>query len=170
MSRKTVLVSGAGIAGTTIAYWLRHYGFTPVLVERAPEFRQGGYIIDFWGVGFDVAERMGLIPEVREAGYRIDRIEFVAPDGSPRSAVTGNMFARSLGDRFLSIQRADLANAIYRTIEDDVEVIYGDSVTDIRENLQCAEVTFEHSRPRSFDLVIGADGLHSAVRSALFGP
>jgi 2-polyprenyl-6-methoxyphenol hydroxylase-like FAD-dependent oxidoreductase len=77
MPRATILVSGAGIAGPTIAYWLLRRGFTPILIERAPSFREGGYMIDFWAVGFDVAERMGLIPALRNAGYSINRVAFV---------------------------------------------------------------------------------------------
>lgn len=65
-----VLISGAGIAGPTLAYWLAHYGTEPTLLERAPQLRRGGYIIDFWGAGFDVAERMGLLGEIASRGYR----------------------------------------------------------------------------------------------------
>jgi 2-polyprenyl-6-methoxyphenol hydroxylase-like FAD-dependent oxidoreductase len=170
MSRQTILVSGAGIAGPTVAYWLVRRGFAPVLIERAPRFREGGYIIDFWDVGFDVAERMGVIPALHKAGYNIDRIEFVTKDGAQRSTFGGDSLRRALGDRFLSIQRGDLANAIYRTIENDVETIFGDSIVGIAEDRDRVDVTFERGRPCSFDLVIGADGLHSAVRTVLFGP
>ena len=113
---------------------------------------------------------MGLIAALRSAGYIMDRIEFVAENGSPRSALGGDTFRRTLGDRFLSIPRGDLANAIYRTIEHDVETIFGDSIVGIGHDADRAEVTFERGRSRSFDLVIGADGLHSAVRTAMFGP
>ena len=65
-----VLISGAGIAGPTLAYWLAHYGFEPTIVEKAPTLRTGGYIIDFWGAGFDVADRMGLLPEVYQQGIQ----------------------------------------------------------------------------------------------------
>lgn len=169
MSRATILVSGVGIAGPTIAYWLLRRGFTPILIERAPRFREGGYIIDFWAVGFDVAERMGLIPTLREAGYVINRLAFVAEDGRQRSVLEENVLKRALGERFLSIQRGDLAKAIYRSIEHDVEAIFGDSIVAIREVAERVEVTFERGPPRAFDLVIGADGLRSAVRNALFG-
>jgi 2-polyprenyl-6-methoxyphenol hydroxylase-like FAD-dependent oxidoreductase len=73
--KKSVLISGAGIAGPAFAYWLHHWGFEPVLIERAPQFREGGYMIDFWGVGYDVAERMNLIPRLRDVGYLIDRVK-----------------------------------------------------------------------------------------------
>ena len=65
-----VLISGAGIAGSTLAYWLARYGFEPTIVERAPKLRTGGYIIDFWGAGFDIAERMDLLPEISRKGYK----------------------------------------------------------------------------------------------------
>ncbi|HEU0207993.1 MAG TPA: hypothetical protein VFQ78_03355, partial [Candidatus Udaeobacter sp.] len=72
----SVLISGAGIAGPTLAYWLLRAGFAPTMIERAPRFREGGYMIDFWGEGFDVAENMGLLPRLNEVGYRFNRIKF----------------------------------------------------------------------------------------------
>ena len=71
MKNGRILISGAGIAGPTLAYWLNRYGFEPTLVERAPALRHGGYIIDFWGLGFDIAEKMGILPALRQNGYRI---------------------------------------------------------------------------------------------------
>ncbi len=169
MSRPTILISGAGIAGSTLAYWLLRRGFTPVLIERAPRFRDGGYMIDFWGMGFDVAERMGLIPALRGAGYRIDRVEFVAGDGRLRSATGGNAFQRTLGDRFLSIPRGDLARVIYRAIGTGVETIFGECVAAMEQRTDGVEVSFAGGGSRVFDLVVGADGLQSGVRAALFG-
>ncbi len=170
MSRPTILISGAGIAGTTLAYWLLKRGFTPVLIERAPRFRAGGYMIDFWGMGFDVAERMGLIPALRNAGYRIDRVEFVAGDGRLRSTIGGNAFQRTLGDRFFSLPRGDLAEAIYRALGTGVETIFGDSVAAMEQGADGVEVSLARGGLRTFDLVVGADGLQSGVRAALFGP
>ena len=116
-------------------------------------------------MGFDVAERMGLIPVLRTAGYIIDRIEFVTQNSTRRSYLGANVFKERLAS-FLSIQRGDLADAIYRTIENGVETIFGDSIVEIRQSGDAVEVTFERGRPRTFDLVIGADGLNSAVRIA----
>jgi len=170
MPRQTILISGAGIAGPTLAHFLLKRGFTPVLIDRAPGFRDGGYIIDFWGLGFDVAERMGILPELRSNGYLMNRVEFVTASGKRRSALGGGLFERSLHGRFLSIPRGGLARAVYRTIENDVETIFGDSIAGIVQHPDRVGVTFEHGPPRAFDLVIGADGLHSVVRSILFGP
>jgi 2-polyprenyl-6-methoxyphenol hydroxylase-like FAD-dependent oxidoreductase len=166
---RTVLISGIGIAGPTLAFWLRKRGFEPVLVERAPGLRTGGYIIDVWGVGFDVADRMGLLPRLFQAGYHNDRVAFVRADGRVRSAFGGTALRRALGERYLSIQRGDLAREIFRTIESGVETIFGDSIAAMRELPDGIEVGFESGRPRRFDLVVGADGLHSAVRRTLFG-
>jgi 2-polyprenyl-6-methoxyphenol hydroxylase-like FAD-dependent oxidoreductase len=165
---KSILISGAGIAGPTLAYWLLRRGFEPVLLERAPRFREGGYVIDFWGIGYDVAERMGLIPRLREAGYVNDRISFVGRNGGLRSSFGGAALRRALGDRFLTIQRGDLAHAIYGTIEHRVETLFRDSVKTIEQTSDRADVCLEHGGWRSFDLVVGADGLHLAVRAALF--
>ena len=71
MAAKSVLIAGAGIAGPTLAYWLRERGYAPTLVERAPQLRSGGYIIDFWGLGYDIAERMGLLPAIKREGYLV---------------------------------------------------------------------------------------------------
>jgi 2-polyprenyl-6-methoxyphenol hydroxylase-like FAD-dependent oxidoreductase len=169
MNAKSVLIVGAGIAGPTLAYWLRQRGFEPVLVERAPSFREGGYMIDFWGVGFDVAEQMKLIPRIRGVGYVIDQIRFVNENGAATSEMGGDLFRRALGDRFISLPRGDLAKAIFDTMAGEIEIIFNDSVTSIREDSGGVEVSFERAAPRRFDLVAGCDGLHSIVRQTVFG-
>ena len=79
-----VAISGAGIAGGTLAYWLKRAGHEPLLIEKAPALRTGGYVMDFWGVGYTIAERMGILPAVREAGYDVQEIRFVDDDGDKR--------------------------------------------------------------------------------------
>ncbi|MGH8163377.1 MAG: FAD-binding domain [Rhodanobacteraceae bacterium] len=169
MKRLTILISGAGIAGSTLAHWLLERGHEPVIVERAPQFRTGGYMIDFWGLGWDVAERMGLIPRLREVGYRMERIQFVDARDRVRSEFGGEIFFAALHDRAMSLPRADLAKTIYDLIAEKVEVIYGDSITAIDERADGVEVTFEHAPARKFDFVAGCDGLHSTVRQLVFG-
>ena len=116
----TVLISGLGIAGPTLAYWLLRSGFQPTLVERAPRLREGGYMIDFWGVGFDVAERMGLIPQLRRDSYDIQEVRFVNSSGRKVGGFDARVFRRALGDRYLSIMRADLSAGIYRSLDGEV--------------------------------------------------
>lgn len=170
MKRKSVLISGAGIVGPALAYWLWHRGFEPVLIERAAQFREGGYMIDFWGVGFDVAGRMNLIPRLRDVGYVIDRVKFVNERGRTRSAFDAEIVRCPLGNRFFSLPRSDLAKAIFDTVANKIETIFGDNITGIREDPTGVDVQFEHGHARRFDLVAGCDGLHSGVRQVAWGP
>jgi 2-polyprenyl-6-methoxyphenol hydroxylase-like FAD-dependent oxidoreductase len=169
MTVKSVLISGAGIAGPTLAYWLAAYGFEPTLIERAPRLRTGGYIIDFWGLGYDIAGRMGLLPDLERKGFSVEQVRFVNESGRRVSGFDVDVFRKLTGGRYVSLPRGDLAELIYRTIENRCEIIFGDSITAIEERGDGVAVSFERSPARSFDLVVGADGLHSAVRKLVFG-
>lgn len=164
-----ILISGAGIAGPTLAYWLAQYGFEPTIIEKAPELRTGGYVIDFWGAGYDIADRMGLIPDLLQKGYRAQEARAVNDLGKEIASFSMASFARALQDRYVSLARGDLAASIYGKIVGKVETIFGDSVCSIEESGNSARVSFEKSPPREFDLVMGADGLHSRVREIVFG-
>jgi 2-polyprenyl-6-methoxyphenol hydroxylase-like FAD-dependent oxidoreductase len=165
-----VLVVGAGIAGPTLAYWLQRAGYEPTLVERAPELRRGGYLIDFWGAGFDVADRMGIVPEVIERGYHLREVRQVGDDGHRITAFDPELFVRGTSGRYVSIARSELAAIICRALAGRVETIFGDSVRALDDAGDRVHVTFDSGTTRTFDLVIGADGLHSQVRRLAFGP
>jgi 2-polyprenyl-6-methoxyphenol hydroxylase-like FAD-dependent oxidoreductase len=167
---KTALVCGAGIAGPTLAYWLTRAGFAPTLVERAPALRSAGYVIDFWGLGYEIADKMGLLPQLLSEGYRIKELRIVDGQGRRISGFGTRVFDELTGGRFVSIGRSDLSRLIFAKIADDCEVIFDDTIKAIAEEKDGAQVTFEHARQRSFDIVIGADGLHSSVRRMAFGP
>lgn len=166
----SVLISGAGIAGPALAYWLLRYGFTPTLVERAPRPRTGGYIIDFWGVGYDVAEMMGLLPEIVRAGYHVQEVRIVDGGGRRVGGFDVSVIRDATRGRYISLRRGDLARVLHGSIEDRAETIFGDSVAALEERADGVMVQFERSPARQFDLVVGADGLHSAVRRLAFGP
>ncbi|HWG53504.1 MAG TPA: FAD-binding domain [Gemmatimonadaceae bacterium] len=166
---RTILISGAGIAGPTLAYCLQRVGFVPTLVERAPAPRPGGYMIDFWGVGYDVAERMGLLPVLETDGYRIQEIRLVNARGRRVAGFDARVFRSASNNRFLSIPRGDLARRIYELVEDRVETLFAESITALEETPDGVIVRFAHASPRQFDLVVGADGLHSTVRELVFG-
>ena len=169
MKNQNILISGAGIAGPSLAYWLLRYGFTPILIEHAPVLRTGGYMIDFWGVGWDVAQRMGLIPQLQQDGYHMDEIKLVNDAGHRVARINGKVYEAATGGQFVSILRGDLARSIYSLLNGKVETIFGDSIQSLQQDENGVDVTFTQSPPRRFDLVIGADGLHSTVRALAFG-
>ena len=164
-----VLISGAGIAGPTLAYWLARYGFEPTIVEKAPRLRTGGYIIDFWGAGFDIAEKMELLPEISRKGYTIQELRVVNSSGRKVAGFPSGAISQVMGGRFVSLPRGDLAATIFCKIERSVETMFGDSVLRIDQDERRVRVTFERGQERDYDLVIGADGLHSRVRELVFG-
>jgi 2-polyprenyl-6-methoxyphenol hydroxylase-like FAD-dependent oxidoreductase len=165
-----VVINGAGIAGPTLAYWLRQAGHEVLLVEAAPQLRCGGYIIDFGLVGYDVAEKMGLIPRIRALGYQVQEMRFVDRQGRKRGGIATDVLHRLLHGRYTSVRRSDLAATIYGALDGAVERIFGDSVASIEDEGRQVRVGFERAQPREVDLVIGADGLHSRVRRLAFGP
>ncbi|HEX4799665.1 MAG: FAD-binding domain [Myxococcales bacterium] len=169
MSRRKVLISGAGVAGPTLAWWLQHFGFEPSIVEIAPQFRTGGYMVDFWGKGFDLIERMGLLPEVERSGYRIKEVRFVHADGSRAGGFSTEGFQHATGGRFTSLPRSDLAGIVWRSLPSSVESRFGDEVVRLEPESDAVRVHFARSAAEKFDLVIGADGLHSRVRQLVFG-
>ena len=164
-----VLISGAGIAGPTLAYWLAHYGFKTTIIEAAPRLRTGGYLIDFWGAGFDIADRMGLLPEISSKGYKVKEVRVVNQSGKRIAGFSVDAFSRVTQGRFVTLPRTELASAIFGKIEGRVETIFGDSVDRIEQTERAVQVAFKNGEAREFDLVVGADGLHSRVRELVFG-
>jgi 2-polyprenyl-6-methoxyphenol hydroxylase-like FAD-dependent oxidoreductase len=164
-----ILIVGAGIAGPTLAYWLLKGGHEITLVEHAPALRSGGYLIDFWGAGFDVAERMGIVPQLREHGYIFTEARAVDSKGRKVASFNPSVVIES-NERYLSIPRADLATVIYDALDGEAELLVGDTVRDLDDDGDRVRVTFESGKTRDFDLVVGADGLHSRVRQLAFGP
>lgn len=170
MIGKSVLISGIGIAGPTLAYWLAEYGFKPTLIERSSSLRVGGYLIDFWGLGYDVADHMGILPALERAGYIVGEVRFVDRHGRRVGGFGVDVFRQLTGGRYLSLQRGDLATMIYQQIERRCAVIFGDSIAGIKQDGDGVRVAFERGPDRRFDMLIGADGLHSVVRNLVFGP
>jgi 2-polyprenyl-6-methoxyphenol hydroxylase-like FAD-dependent oxidoreductase len=168
----TILISGVGIAGPTLAYWLVRRGHRPVLVERMPELRVGGHAVDIRGTALGVTERMGLDTAVRDARTKILTLSAVRPDGRRTYDVALRPLHEARGDREIEIMRDDLVRILFGAIADDVEVVFGDEVLAV-DPQDGARVGVEFERggaPREVDVLVGADGQHSAVRELVFGP
>jgi 2-polyprenyl-6-methoxyphenol hydroxylase-like FAD-dependent oxidoreductase len=166
LKNSTVLISGASIAGPALAYWLNGYGCNVTVVERASELRGGGQAVDFKGdIHRTVLERMDILKELkrRQTGgldqYIVDT----------NGATVGMMPGEFTGGE-IEIHRGDLAKLLHERTKDDCEYIFGDTITSLTENATGVHVTFANSAPRTFDLVVGADGIHSTVRRLAFGP
>lgn len=164
MENQKILISGASVAGPALAYWLRRRGFRPTVVERAPSVRGGGYAVDFrGGVHLSVLAKMGLLNEIKAQQTHLDSTTYVDADGRRVASMPAGIFA---GD--VEILRGDLGRILYQATRDGTEYLFGDTITAVDERADGVHVTFAHGAPRVFDLVIGADGLHSAVRSLAF--
>src|SRR5262245_9269947 len=162
-----VLISGAGPAGLTAAYWLRRYGFTPTIVERAPALPTGGYKIDVRGTALQVLRRMGIHDAVVAAGTDMQGALIIDRDGNVINRMSGDAFGHRAG-KDLEIVRGTLCRILMEEIS-DAEFMFGDSIHAIAQSSDGVQVAFGKNGARDFDLVIGADGLHSNVRRIVFG-
>ncbi|NBE53666.1 FAD-dependent monooxygenase [Streptomyces boluensis] len=161
-----VLISGASIAGPALAYWLGRHGFRPTVVELAPALRPGGQAVDFRSDShLTVLDRMGVLPELRRRQTGGSPIRFV--DADDRTLL--RLPPEFAGGR-IEVQRGDLAEVLYEASLPWTEYVFGDSITGLTEHDAGVRVDFRHAPARDFDLVIGADGLHSQVRRLAFGP
>jgi 2-polyprenyl-6-methoxyphenol hydroxylase-like FAD-dependent oxidoreductase len=170
MNGKTILISGAGIAGPTLAFWLRAAGLQPTLVERAPQPRTGGYVVDFWGLGYDIAERMGLIGDINRIGYHMREMRIVDQTGKRLAGFGTSVFGELTNGRYVTLGRSGLSRLLIEKIKGTTEVIFDDEVVGLQQQQDHVRASFRQAGERRFDLVIGADGLHSKVRSLALGP
>jgi 2-polyprenyl-6-methoxyphenol hydroxylase-like FAD-dependent oxidoreductase len=164
MKRLNVLISGAGIAGPSLAFWLRRNGNAVTVVERAPALRGGGSAVDFRGEQMEVLRRMDILDAVRAKETAMGEEVVVDADGGPLVTLPSAFFSGEV-----EIERGDLSRILFDATRDGVEYAFGDWITDLAESDRGVEVRFAHGPARTFDLVVGADGLHSAVRRLAFG-
>ncbi len=169
--RRRILVSGASIAGPTIAYWLDRFGFDVTVVERAAAVRGGGYPIDVRGPAVDVAQRMGILPKLQEAHIQSRRITFLHPDGSVAGAVRPEELTGGEEQRDIELPRGDLTDLLYGLTRDGaIQYRFNDSIASLVDDGAGVSVIFESGATGYYDVVVGADGIHSRTRRLVFGP
>ncbi|MEC3981044.1 FAD-dependent monooxygenase [Amycolatopsis sp. H20-H5] len=159
-----VLISGASVAGPALAYWLHRHGMQTTIVERAPEVRPGGLPVDFRGTTMRVLGEMGVLDELRAHATNSGARTVVDTNGNPVGTMPKEIFAGEL-----EVPKADLTRILYDLTKDNTEYVFGDSIRTLTQDASGVRAEFEHHAPGTFDLVIGADGLHSQVRALAFG-
>lgn len=168
MSRRA-LISGASIAGPVLAFWLAEAGWHVTVVERADRLRTSGYPVDVRGAAVDVARRMGLYEQVTAQRYRHVPVDLLSPNGHRLCTLDYGTLLGSSSSGDVELTRGALSEIFYRATADRVAHVFGESITALRQTDTTVEVTFERRRPETFDVVIGADGIHSNVRALTFG-
>ncbi|WP_113699409.1 FAD-dependent monooxygenase [Nonomuraea lactucae] len=162
-----VLISGASVAGPTLAYWLTRYGFDVTVVERAPALRRtGGHAIDLFRPAMDIVEKMGLLGPVVAGKTGTDSLSLLVEGRDRPVELEIRKIVAAVSDRHVEIMRDDLSEILHDATRDDVRYVFGDSIASIGAD---GEVVFDSGDAERFDLVIGADGLHSNVRRLVFG-
>ncbi|WP_319449538.1 MULTISPECIES: FAD-dependent monooxygenase [unclassified Mycobacterium] len=162
-----VLISGASIAGPVLAYWLTRQDIDVTVVERAPALRKtGGHAIDLFRPAMEISERMGVLPQIMAHATGTTLLTVHRPWASRPARIDYLKLVGAMSDRHVEIMRDDLSEIYYDATRADVEYVFGDEITSISDD---GDVTFAHGAPRRFDVVVGADGLHSGVRGLVFG-
>jgi len=164
-----VLIVGASIAGPTLAYWLHKYGFDVTLVERGKSVRPGGYPIDLRGPAVEVAERTGILPGVKLAHVDTQRLTWVDEQGKPFVTIRPERLTGGNEGRDLEVPRDALTSLLFEVTRSEIDYRFKDSIRSLTDTATGVSVVFESGRHETYDLVIGADGLHSKTRELVFG-
>ncbi len=163
------VVCGAGIAGLASAQRLATLGWDVVVLEKAAAPRTQGYMLDFFGPGYDAAEAMGVLPRLAELSYHVDEVTYRDEAGRRRAGMRFAQFAKIVGGRLLSITRSDLERGLRESLPETVDLRFGTSVTSVANDTDGVAVTTSDNDVLEADVLVGADGVHSAVRRIVFG-
>ncbi|WP_244946941.1 FAD-dependent monooxygenase [Legionella israelensis] len=162
-----ILISGAGIAGLSLAYWLKKYGMEPTIVERASELLVGGYKLDIRGSALEVIRRMDLYDKLRRKNTNMQDALLVDKHGKIIEKMDGEAFGHRSGDD-LEVVREGICRTFYEHLT-SVDIWFDDVIEAVEQINSGVMVSFKNHDKQQFDLLIGADGLHSKVRQLVFG-
>ncbi|TDB77507.1 FAD-dependent monooxygenase [Micromonospora sp. KC721] len=165
-----VIICGGGIAGLALAQRLGSSGAEVTVLEKAPGPRTGGYMLDFFGPGYDAAEAMGLLPAIRECGYHVEELAYCDESGRRRAGLGYGQFARAVGGRVVSLMRPDLERVLREHLPAAVDVRFASTITEVDDRADGVTVTLDDGSALTGDLLVGGDGIHSTVRALVFGP
>lgn len=164
------IINGAGIAGLASAYFLGRKGWEVTILEKAPSRRTAGYMIDFFGSGYDAAEAGGLLPALQARHHQVGGVTYLDEMGRTRSSLDYDQFSASLGGRLMSLLRGDVEQTLFEAVPTETDLRFGTSVAEVRHLDGRVELTTTTGEDLSADLLIGADGIHSHLRQLVFGP
>ena len=170
MSNKKILISGAGVGGLTVAYFLKQKGFDPVIIEKASSLRDGGYMIDFFSSGISVSEKMEIIDQLKEKDHHSNIIIQQNEKGKKQFILDMSGFRESVKGKLFNFLRTDLVDVLYKKVKENVEIRFSTSIQNIIQDADKVTVTFEDGKQETFDLLVGADGLRSNVRTKVYAP
>lgn len=138
-----ILISEGGIAGLTLAYWLHRYSFEPVAIEQADGIRRDGYALDFFGTGYDVAERMKLIDRLQIDHIPLEYVAYVNGVGQPTSKLNIALMRKIMHGKYLTLMHWTLEEALHEALANDVEVRFGRSLVAIKQGPEDVELTYD---------------------------
>lgn len=164
-----VLVSGASFAGLSTAYWMRQFGHAVTVVEIGGGLRTGGTAVNIRGNTVDIVKRMGIFQHIRESRLNLMRWELKNADDRTERCLVLRAEGEPPPEDDFEVERNVLLDILFELVKNDVEFVFGDSITALRARKDAIDVSFEKGQPRSFDLVFGCDGTHSTVRKLWFG-
>ena len=170
-TNKNILISGAGISGLTLAYWLHKWGFSPTIIEKRLNLSDRGYMIDFYGSGFDVADKMELVDilQAKSDRYQITEVSFVDSHNQTHAKLNMTKFRNLLNHRYFPLMRGDLETGIFEKVKDIIPIHFDTTITSLNNRTDGVTVELSNGKSETYDLVIGADGIHSGVRELTWG-
>jgi 2-polyprenyl-6-methoxyphenol hydroxylase-like FAD-dependent oxidoreductase len=169
LKEKSILISGASFAGLSTAYWMNKSGYKVTIVEIAEGLKKGGTPVNIEGNTIGIVKRMGLFDQILSNQLSMEMIEFKNSDDVTERSVPANKDGKEAAKPEYEIERNVLLNMMFEIVKDEVEFIFGESIVSLTEGNDSVDVSFKGGSKRSFDLVFGCDGIHSAVRKYCFG-